>query len=583
MHRTNRVPYVAYASFALAMMVGGLSWIGVQAQDQPPPAPATQHNNALIVPINSSQKLQMSTKKPIAKVENANENVARVTGIITDPTTVLITGIEAGITRLTLIDRDGKAETLDVVVQQDIEYLRSLIKRTVPSANVDPIPGSNNTIILKGTVAHIEDILVILGAARAVGGDQIVNDLRVGGVQQIELCVTVASISRSQFRAMSFNFLGNSKNTFYGSTIGQAVSNPVVAGVTSSTFSVAPILGGVPGTPNGEPTNLFFGVLHNGWGLLTFLQALKEENIVKALAEPKLVTLSGKPASFLSGGEQAVPIPAGLGQVGVQFEEFGTRLNFLPVVLGGGRIRLEVEPEISALNPAFGTTIQGTVVPGRSTQRVHTTVELEDGQTFVIGGLIQKDIRGSVSKVPVLGDLPFLGAAFSSKSFNEVEQELVVLVTPHLVDGQSCDQVIKTLPGQETRSPDDFELFLENILEAPRGQRDVNFPCGYVPAYKNGPSASRFPCGDLGGDGRGACGKGGCATGIAPAAAAATALPAPVPTTTTSQPLPTASPVATEETRTTPAEGTQPLAPTGKPTILPPGLSETEAEKDPPK
>jgi len=102
----------------------------------------------------------------------------------------------------------------------------------------------------------------------------------------------------------------------------------------------------------------------------------------------------------------------------------------------------------------------------------------------VIGGLIQKDVRASVSKVPVLGDLPFLGAAFSSKSFNETEQELVILVTPHLVDGQSCDQLIKTLPGQETRSPDDFELFLENILEAPRGQRDVSFPCGYQPAYK---------------------------------------------------------------------------------------------------
>jgi pilus assembly protein CpaC len=384
---------------------------------------------------------------------------------------------------------------------------------------------------------------------------------------------------------MSFNFLGNSKNTFYGSTVGQAVANPVVAGVTSSTFSIAPILGGAPGVPNGQPTNLFFGVLHNGWGLLTFLQALKDESVVKALAEPKLITLSGKPASFLSGGEQAVPIPAGLGQVGIQFEEFGTRLNFLPIVLGGGRIRLEVEPEISALNPAFGTTIQGTVVPGRSTQRVHTTVELEDGQTFVIGGLIQKDITGSVSKVPVLGDLPFIGAAFSSKSFNETEQELVILVTPHLVDAQSCDQVVKTLPGQETRSPDDFELFLENILEAPRGQRDVSFPCGYAPAYKSGPTASRFPCGgDLGSNGSGnACGKSGCASGMAPGAAATALPPAAAPTATTSQPLPMAPSTSSEEGRTIPAEGTPPPAPTGKPTILPPGLSETENENGSPK
>src|SRR5262249_35136129 len=150
-------------------------------------------------------------------------------------------------------------------------------------------------------------------------------------------------------------------------------------------------------------------------GFLAFLQALKDENLAKLLAEPRLVTLSGRPASFLSGGEQAIPVPAGLGQVGVQFEEFGTRLNFLPIVLGNGRIHLEVEPEVSQLDAASGTNIQGTVVPGRVTQRVHTTVELEDGQTFVIGGLIQHELAGTTRKVPVLGDLPLVGACFRSE------------------------------------------------------------------------------------------------------------------------------------------------------------------------
>ncbi|MFL5242747.1 MAG: pilus assembly protein N-terminal domain-containing protein [Gemmataceae bacterium] len=583
MHRTNRVPSMAYAGFALALLLGGLSGFGVRAQDPAPPAP---RNNALIVPINTSQRLQMATKKPISRVENSNENVARVQGIITDPTTVLITGMEAGITRLILTDRDMKSETVDVVVQTDVEYLRSLIKRSVPTANVEPIPGSNNTIILNGTVSRLDDVETILGAARAVGGAQITNHMRVGGVQQVELCVTVASVSRSQFRALDFNFLTNSRNTFFGSTIGQAVVNPASIG-SSGAFSVAPAIVGTPGTPNGVPTNLFFGVLHNGWGLLTFLQALKEENVVKTLAEPKLIALSGRPASFLSGGEQAVPIPAGLGQVGVQFEEFGTRLNFLPIVLGGGKLRLEVEPEVSALNQAFGTSIQGTIVPGRTTQRVHTTVELEDGQTFVIGGLIQRDVTATVSKVPVLGELPFVGAAFSSKSMTETEQELIVLVTPHLIDAMSCDQVIKTLPGQETRSPDDFELFLEGILEAPRGQRDISFPHGYVPAYKNGPSASRFPCGsDLGGNGHG-CGNGGCAQGVGPNAAPVT-LPVPGadPVGATSQPLPPAPSTGIEDTqRNAPAEAipTSPAPATGRPTILPPGLSGPESDSGPPQ
>jgi pilus assembly protein CpaC len=221
-------------------------------------------------------------------------------------------------------------------------------------------------------------------------------------------------------------------------------------------------------------------------------------------------------------------VPAGLGQVGVQFEEFGTRLNFVPIVLGNGRIHLEVEPEVSNLDNAAGTVIQGTVVPGRTTNRINTTVELEDGQTFVIGGLIQHDVEGSTEKVPVLGDLPFLGAAFSTKAYNEIETEVVVMVTPHLVDAEDCSQAPRALPGDETRSPDDFELFLEGILEAPRGPRDVFPGKHYVPAYKNGPTSELFPCAGQGGYGAcgGRCGSG-CAGGCAGGSAAALTSPAP--------------------------------------------------------
>jgi pilus assembly protein CpaC len=251
--------------------------------------------------------------------------------------------------------------------------------------------------------------------------------------------------------------------------------------------------------------------VHSSWGFLGYLEALRQEGVAKFLAQPRLVTKSGRPASFLVGGEQAVPVPAGLGQIGVQFEEFGTRLNFLPIVLGNGKIHLEVEPEISALNAANGVQISGTVVPGRDTQRINTTVELETGQTFVIGGLIQHVVQSSTRKTPVLGDLPFLGAFFSVKIDNETEQEVVILVTPYLVDGQSCDQVAKVLPGQETRTPDDFELFLEGILEAPRGPRQLCQDGRYIPAFKNSATTELFPCA-----GKGTCGTGCGGSGAAP-------------------------------------------------------------------
>jgi pilus assembly protein CpaC len=278
---------------------------------------------------------------------------------------------------------------------------------------------------------------------------------------------------------MNFNFFQTSRNE----TVGSVLSNLITI----------PPNGPIQRDPAG---NLFFTLTFPHSSFIGVLEALEQENLAKILAHPRLVATSGNLASFLDGGEQAVPVPAGLGQVGVQFEEFGTRLNFLPIVLGNGRIHLEVEPEISTLDPSAGVSIANSAnVPGRATQRIHTTVELESGQTFVIGGLIQKITTGAATRIPVLGQLPFVGALFSNKSSVEDEVELVVMVTPHLVDAQSCDQVVKVLPGQESRSPDDFELFLEGILEAPRGPREVFQGKRYVPAFRNGPTANLFPVG----------------------------------------------------------------------------------------
>jgi pilus assembly protein CpaC len=184
-------------------------------------------------------------------------------------------------------------------------------------------------------------------------------------------------------------------------------------------------------------------------------------------------------------------------------------------VLGNGKIYLEIDAHLEDLS-ASAVNIGGALVANRISHSVTTTVELESGQTFVIGGIVTHHVTGTDDKVPVLGDVPFFGVFFSSKSFTESEEEVIILVTPHLVDAQDCAQAPKILPGQETRRPDDFELFLEGILEAPRGQREVFEDKHYVPAYKNGPSADQFPCGvnsGLLGNYNGGCGKGGCGTG----------------------------------------------------------------------
>jgi pilus assembly protein CpaC len=475
MHQTNAVPRRGIWAVLLGVLVCGLALPNLAAAQDGPPPPT------LIVPINGTKKLQMTAKQLITTVQNQDPNVARVSPIQDDPTSVLVTGLMAGTTRVVLTDKDKKNEAFDIIVQLDVAFLRKILQETVPSANITPLPVGTGAIILAGTVTKAEDIPIVLSVAQSVSGSiQLTNALRVGGVQQVQLCVSVARVARSQLRRMAFEFLYAGRNNIFASTLGQNLS-------FAGTLGLAPTATLLPG-------NLFYGVVSPNSNFFGWLDALRDEGLTKILAEPKVVTISGRPASFLDGGEQAIPVPAGLGQIGVQFEEFGTRLNVLPIVLGNGKIHLEVEPEVSNLDPANGTSIGGTIVPGRDTQRVHTTVELETGQTFAIGGLVQRKIGGSTVKIPVLGDLPFVGVAFRSVTYNEEEDELLIMVTPHLVDPLACNQLPQFRPGEETRSPDDFELFLEGILEAPRGQRACQ-GWHYQGAWKGGPTAGTFPCG----------------------------------------------------------------------------------------
>jgi pilus assembly protein CpaC len=536
----------------------------------------------IIVPIGGTVKLQMTTGKPI---KTATVNVPDVVGIRTvlgDPSTLLLTGQQAGIAVLDLEDVDGKKEKYDLIVQLDVEYLRAQLRKAVPGANIDPIPTSANTVLLRGVVNRAEDAGLVLQVAESIGGARYINALTVGGVQQVQLDVGLYRVQRSKARSLAFNFLENTPNWIFGSTVGGVIPGN---GPLSQVGVPSPILqptrfgqnlNSFPGA-----ANLFGGVITARGGLIGFLNALKVEGLAKEVAAPRLVTLSGRPASFLDGGEQAVPVPAGLGQVGVQFEEFGVRLNFLPIVLGNGKIHLEVEPELSALVPNTGVTLVagGQPVSDRVTQRLNTTVEIEDGQTFVLGGLIQHAVIANKTQVPVLGELPFVGPLFSDITYTETDNELVVLVTPHLVDPQDCSQVTKCLPGQETRSPDDFELFLEGILEAPRGSREVFQNGHYTPAYRNGPTADAFPCAN---GPNGHCPN--CLDGVNghPATLPApllgpvpTAAPAPTPTPTAAAPTAAAEPLGPgADPALTPA----PEAP--KPVGLPPAPTPPAADPD---
>lgn len=544
-----------------------------QAPVPRPPEQPVLRPGKIVLSIGGSQKVQALSKKKILKATSPQPNVVRISPIEGDPTSVLLTGLESGAIRITLIDEDKNEEQIDVLVQVDVEYLKTVLKMAAPTSAITPIPGTNNTIILTGWVAHSEEVEAIVKAtAGVVGGmDKVTNLLRVGGVMQVQLDVAIALVSRDKMRFMNFNFINDGVNHVLASTIGSGFQIPspaAVAGVfpANSLINIAPV-----GTPGGNASNLFLGVFNSKQDFYGLLQALKTESLAKELAWPSLICMSGKSASFQSGGQQAVPVPSGLGQIGIQYQPFGTTLEVLPIVLGNGRIYLDIKPGVSSLNAANGTTISGTTVPGLNVQSLHTTVELEPGQSMVLGGLVQRDVQATTSKIPVLGELPYLGAAFSSKSFDETETELLICVTANLVDSMSCDQAPKVLPGEETRSPDDFELFLEGIMEAPRGPRQVFHDHHYVPAYKNGPTASTYPCA-----GAGNCGASGCTTPVAGVVGS----PAPSGVVAGKTQASDPAPVAASLQAPTPTDARAPVTDFPAPTVLPPTLPSSRGGPD---
>ena len=221
------------------------------------------------------------------------------------------------------------------------------------------------------------------------------------------------------------------------------------------------------------------------------LRALKTEGVAKFLSEPKVVTQTGRPAFIRAGGQQAVLSPSsGINGPGVQLLPVGTELEVLPIVHGNGKIYLEVNPRVSSVNNGRGITTAFGFTPGFNEQQTRSSIMLESGQTFAIGGLLETTVQANAQKVPYLGDLPVIGAAFSSVSHDERETELLILVTPRLVEPMDGQQVGRRLPGKESRSPDDYELFVESLLEAPRGCRKPWVNGRYVPAYRSGNNAA---------------------------------------------------------------------------------------------
>jgi pilus assembly protein CpaC len=326
----------------------------------------------------------------------------------------------------------------------------------------------------------------------------LINLLRIPGSQQVLLKVRVAELNRTSMRQIGADFLsidhdtGAIVGTQIGGTnvtatgqianVGALLGQSTASGAASATQTAARRLTGTA-TNLVSGTTTLFGIFEKG-DFDVMLSALRRNSLLKILAEPNLVAMNGQQASFLAGGEFPVPVPQSSSggaapTVTVEFKEFGVRLGFVPYIEDDEVIRLSVDPEVSQIDFSIGTVLVpgGTPVPGTSTRKAHTTVELHQGQTLAIAGLMQLTLDGNTARIPGLGDLPIIGPFFSNTTSERVEKELVVLVTPYLAEPMNANQVPPT-PGDEVNAPNDLEFYFMNRIEGRTG-KDFRATTGY--------------------------------------------------------------------------------------------------------
>jgi len=423
----------------------------------------------------SPQRLSLTVGKsiiiqspgPVRRVSLVSPEIADAMVLTTQQ--IYVTGKAPGITNLTLWGVDNKVIAfLDLEISPDISRLKEMLHRILPDEKDIKVSTTHDHITLSGTISsstNLANVLALAGPYAPLDEEKkpkIINLLEVAGVHQVMLEVRVSEISRSLLRRLgiNFNYISSSGNNLGLSLLNRLTTLPAT-GFPSSGIGVS------------EAVNAIFRFIGQDTTWTLFIDAMKEEGLLKVLAEPTLITLSGKTANFLAGGEFPIPIPqttgAGGATITIEYKPFGIGLNFTPTVLSNKKINMLVAPEVSELDFSNALTTSGFVVPALTTRRVSTVIELADGQSFAIAGLLKDDVREIVSKFPLLGDIPILGALFRSSTFRRNETELIVIVTPHLV--KPLDMAKQTLPTDSYVEPDDFEFYLLGNLE---GRKKIN-------------------------------------------------------------------------------------------------------------
>lgn len=418
------------------------------------------HGGQLVVAVNHSQVLRVD--RPFAQALIGNEEVADILPLTNRSLYVL--GKTAGTTSLTLYDRNRTLiAVVDVVVGPDVNGLTRQLGELIPG---EPIQArlSNGAVVLSGTLSSAPAVQRAVQIAETYAPGKVINMMSVGSTQQVLLEVRFSEMRRGAARRLGFNHAFLSDSGGFQGGIGD--NAPSTALLTNENGNPTINIGGIL-----EAFGVVSGAFDLGSvNLFSALDALERRGIVSTLAEPTLIALSGETASFLAGGEFPIPVVQGNGGGGgggnngggqgitIEFKPFGVSLAFTPTVLADGVINLEVAPEVSSIDSAASIRVNGLVIPGLQVRRARTTLELRDGQSFAMAGLLRRDFRDTVRQFPILGQIPVIGTLFRSTGFENEDTELVIIVTPRLVRPVPANRI--ALPTDRVQPPNEMELFL---------------------------------------------------------------------------------------------------------------------------
>jgi pilus assembly protein CpaC len=406
--------------------------------------------------IVSGKSMVLKKYQRVKRVSISDPDIADF--ILISPTEIYITGKGVGVTNMILWYDRGGHEVCDVEVHCDILRLKQQLHEMLPDEKNLRVAAMQDAITLSGQVSNASNLSHALGLAKAYAPEGKVHNLvKVGGVHQVMLEVRVAEMQKSLLKRLGVNFNGVNDNGEFGisklSGLTEIVkpSESNLRGPGPFSILVSPAV------------NALFRFNHDDWTITGFIDALKSDGLVKVLAEPTLIALSGETASFNAGGEYPIPVPQGLGTVAIEYKEFGVGVDFTPTVLADNKINIQVAPRVSELDFSTAVQFSGFTIPGLTTRRAATVVELADGQSFAIAGLLRETSRDILEKYPLLGDIPILGLLFRSRSFQKNETELIIIATPRLV--KPLNPVVQTLPTDSYVEPSDADFYLLGRME----------------------------------------------------------------------------------------------------------------------